>query len=71
MQKYTDELPRLRARESLEAIMEVGVGTGSVKNGRGIHSRLRRQARRKTEAVRAGPTELAGLGIGYQKWQKN
>ena len=72
IQLFIDDTSRLQAADNLEKIMEVGVGTGSVKNANAIRHSLVRQARKGIfTATRLDPSMLASIGIGFKKWQKN
>lgn len=58
--------------DNLQKIMEVGVGTGAIKNGKDIHRSLLRQAHKdKVAPARLDPSTLATMGIGFEKCQKN
>jgi len=72
IQLYIDDMSRLQAVDNLERIMEVAVGTGSIKNASAVRHSLQRQARKDTHAiVRPDPSALGTIGIGFKRWQKN
>ena len=72
LQKYINELIPLTAQESLRAIMESSMGSGNVKNAEHIRSQLKRDALGKTASTVVPTTsELAAIGIGVERWQKN
>ena len=72
IQLYIEDMSRLQAADNLERIMEVGLGTGSIKNANAVRHSLMRQARKGiVMVIRADPSTLAGIGIGFKKCQKN
>ena len=72
IQFFIDDTSRLQAMDNLERIMEVGIGTGSVKNANAQRHSLVRQARKGIFAsIRPDPSTLADIGIGFKRWQKN
>lgn len=64
-------MPQLKAQESLRRIMEIGSGTGSLKNARSIKTGLVREAQERQKAIPVDSEALASMGIGVQRCQKN
>jgi CO dehydrogenase/acetyl-CoA synthase delta subunit len=71
LEQYIKDISRLQASENLERIMEVAVGSGTMKGGKEIRRKLVREAQMGTEKVSIDPTTLASIGIGFERCQKN
>ena len=77
VEMYVDQLPALEARETLQRVQAVALGTGSMKNkltARQAMRRLQKQAQREKDSQKQKSTSegehaarLAMLGFGFKK----